>query len=108
LEFTPESIQNQIPYYLSDTEKVSLTDAFKDFPKNTEYYLDADLVDVNMLQGDGWTSFQIVHFENLEQRSIKGIVLSNSCDIFPENRRELPSRLSFAPIIKLNTFVSLL
>ena len=108
MEFTPESLQNQIPSYLSDTEKVSLIDALKDFPKNTEYYLNADLADEGMLQGDGWTSFQVVHFESLEQKSIKGIILSNSCDISPENKREFPSRLSFAPIIKLSAFVSLL
>lgn len=108
MEITPESIHNQIPYYLSDTEKVSLADAFNDFPNNAEYYLDANVPDVDTLQGDGWTSLQIVDFGSLEQRSIKGIILSNTCDISPENTRGIPARLSFAPIVKLSKYVSLL
>jgi len=93
---------------LSDADKVSLADALADFPNNAEYYLGANVPDVDTLQGDGWTSLQVVDFGSLERRSIKGIILSNSCDISPENKRGLPTRLSFAPIIKLSAYVALL
>ena len=61
-----------------------------------------------MLQGDGWRGFQIFIFETGERRSVKGIVLSNSCDVDPDNPRDLPTRVTFAPLVKLSSFENLL
>jgi len=106
MEITAESIHNQIPYYLTDDAKISLTAALESFPDNTDYYLNPGLSDT--LQGDGWNSLQIIEFNTMTRQNIKGIVLSNSCDIDPENKREVPTKLNFAPIIKLNAFRALL
>lgn len=47
-------------------------------------------------------------FESGEQRSIKGIVLSNICDIDPENSRTASPRVIFAPLTELPSFENML
>jgi hypothetical protein len=61
-----------------------------------------------ILQGDGWTSVDVINFEDGKRKSVKAMLLSNSCDIAPENKRELLVKLNFAPIIKLNRYRGLL
>ncbi|KAB2907040.1 MAG: hypothetical protein F9K26_12685 [Ignavibacteriaceae bacterium] len=106
MEITAESIQDQIPYYLSQGAKDNLVKALKKFPENINYYI--NLYQSDMLQGDGWTSLELIRFEDGERKKAKGIILSNSCDIDPTNRRETPPRITFAPIIKIVRYVSTL
>ena len=61
-----------------------------------------------MLQGDGWTGFQLFLFNTGERRSVRGLVLSNSCDVDLANPRTVPSRIIFAPLVKLATYRNLL
>ncbi len=105
MEITVEAIQNQIPYYLTQESKENLVKALKAFP-NINYYINFYLTD--MLQGDGWTNLEVIRFEDCTRKQIKGIILSNSCDISPENKRDFTPKLTFAPIIKLNNFAELL
>jgi hypothetical protein len=101
-----ESIETQIPYYLTQEQKENLTKALLDFPENINYY--TQIYPDEILQGDGWSRFEIIKFENGERKEIKGIVLSNSCDISPDNPRYFPPKITFAPIIKLNNYAELL
>ncbi len=106
MQLTVESIQNQIPYYLTRAQKEGLVKALADFPKGMNYYTlkhDSDL-----LQGDGWTALQAIRFETGERKGVQGLVLSNSCDIDPQNPRAIPVRLVFVPIIKLDAYENLL
>lgn len=50
----------------------------------------------------------MISFESGERKLVKAVLLSNSCDIAPENKRELPTKLNFAPIIKLAPYLQLL
>lgn len=61
-----------------------------------------------VLQGDGRRGFQFFDFKKDKLYSVKGLVLSNSCDISPDNTRLVPSRIIFAPLVKLATYRSLL
>lgn len=61
-----------------------------------------------MLQGDGWRGFQLFMFESGDRRSVRGIVLSNSCDVDPSNPRDVPARVIFAPLVKLSAYEALL
>ena len=62
----------------------------------------------DMLQGDGWRGFQLFVFETGERRSVRGVVLSNSCDIDPANPRQIPTRVIFAPLVRLTRYQTLL
>ena len=106
MEITPESLRDQIPYYLTTDQKDSLIKALKDFPVETNYYFNA--YQDELLQGDAWTKLQLRRFENGEKESILGIILSNTCDVAPENKRDFPVNITFAPLIPLPAYVSLL
>lgn len=106
MEITADSLKEQIPYYLTQGQKEGLLKALKDFPIITNYYLNG--YQDELLQGDGWTRLQVRRFETGEGASILGIILSNTCDIAPENKRDLPANIIFAPLIPLSAYVNLL
>ena len=60
------------------------------------------------MQGDGWSGLGIISYETGERKQVRGIVLSNSCDIDPSNKRDIPVKILFAPIIKLKAYAGLL
>lgn len=103
-QITTESIQNQIPFYLAQEAKDNLAKALSDFPRSIDYYI--NLFPEDILQGDGWNSFVVFDFSNGNRKSVRGILLTNSCDIAPENPREFPPSFTFAPIIKLNNYIN--
>jgi hypothetical protein len=96
-----ESIKRQIPFYLSSEDKRALVENLWAISKgeDTDYILSNYYNDFQdqMLQGDGWRGLLVYSFETNEVRPIRGIILSNSCDVDPSNKRDLPVRLSFAP-----------
>jgi len=109
MEITADAIHNQIPYYLTQHQKDGLVKALSDFQGNhtkPNYYINR-YVD-QLMQGDGWSDFQIFNFENGEKASILGIALSNTCDVTPENNRDLPVKITFAPVIPLSAYNNLL
>jgi hypothetical protein len=99
-------LQDQIPYYLTREAKEGLLKALQDFPDNTPYY--TVLHQNEVLQGDAWTDFQVFNFKTGEKSAVRGIILSNTCDIATENRRDLPFKIVFSPIIRLSDYVKLL
>ncbi|KLT73588.1 hypothetical protein PL75_01150 [Neisseria arctica] len=91
------------PYLLQDKDATAgFIKNLENFPDNTNYYTSYHYDDE--LQGDGWSGLDIVNIETLKTTSIKGIILSNSCDISPENKRDIPTNIIFAPIIKLDMY----
>ncbi len=106
MQITSESIKNQIPYYLSQKARENLAVALDQFPRKIDYYI--NLYKEEFLQGDCWTSVEILRFEDGSKKFIKALLLSNSCDATPENKRDLPTKLSFASMVKLERYVDLL
>lgn len=112
MNFDAESLQQQIPYYLTAEDRQVLVDQLNTISRGgtADYFLDPyrDDFKADMLQGDGWRGFQLFKFDTGERRSVQGLVLSNSCDVDPENPRDVPARLIFAPLVKLAAYESLL
>jgi hypothetical protein len=106
MSISAETIQAQIPYYLTQEQKDGLVKALAEFPNPIQYYI--ALYPNELLQGDGWEKLEIVRFENGTRDKIKGVLLSNSCDISADNKREIPPKITFAPIIKLSNYSELL
>lgn len=106
MQITTESIKEQIPYYLTQEAKDNLIKALERFPRQIDYYLDRYWEE--LLQGDGWTSVEVIRFDDGDRKFVRAILLSNSCDIAAENKRDLPAKLTFATIIKLNRYLDLL
>lgn len=105
---TYENLRDQIPYYLTQGQKEGFLKALEDFPINTNYYLFPGEYNDTFLQGDGWTKLEARIFETGNKESILGIILSNSCDMSPENRRDIPAQITFAPLIPLSKYIQLL
>lgn len=106
MSISAETIQAYIPYYLTQEQKDGLVKALAEFPKPIQYYI--ALYPDELLQGDGWEKLEIIRFKNGARDKIKGILLSNSCDISADNKREIPPKITFAPIIKLANYSELL
>lgn len=106
MQITTESIKEQIPYYLTQEAKDNLIKALERFPRQIDYYLDRYWKE--LLQGDGWTSVEVIRFDDGDRKFVRAVLLSNSCDIAAENKRDLPAKLTFATIIKLNRYLDLL
>lgn len=109
-----ETLQRQIPFYL--TESVQARREFLDNLKAFENGNQPDFIigensasyQEAMLQGDGWAGLQIYMMTTGELRGIKGLVLSNSCDVDMHNSRDVPVRIVFAPLLRLSAYADLL
>lgn len=101
-----QSIQNQLPYYLTQKEKEGLAHALANWPNPIQYYISG--YDADILQGDSWTHLPIRRFETGEKLLVNGVVLSNTCDIAPENPRAIPPKAVVCPLVRLDHYVHLL
>ena len=110
--FDLDSLREQIPYYLNDESKKSLLTNLRALREgqSIDLFLSEDNNDFQnqMLQGDGWRGFELFSFEGNKKVSVFGIVVSNTCDVSPENKRDLATRVTFAPLVKLAKFQQLL
>lgn len=104
MDFNADQLKDQIPYYLTRAQKDGLVKALSDFPEKMNYYTGWHKSE--LLQGDGWSSLTIINFHNCEKKNIKGIIISNSCDVSQENQRDATPKLIFSPIIKLESYVN--
>lgn len=112
MSFDTESLQQHIPFYLTSEDQQVLVDELKRVASGgtANYFLSAynSTFETDMLQGDGWRGFQLFLFDTGERRSVRGLVLSNSCDVDPTNPRDVPARVIFAPLVKLSAYKTLL
>lgn len=97
-----DDLRQHFPDYLSSDKKEKLADALDSFDSSSSPLYTTQSVE-DLLQGDIWSGFEIVEFESGERRWIKGIVLSNSCDVSTDNSRHTPPNIVIAPVVKLSS-----
>lgn len=104
------ALKTFLPAYLTDPQKFRLAATLRGGLDDLPYFLsEHNHPDVDaMLQGDGWDGFVIYEPHPGHPRSVKGIVLSNSCDISLDNQRAMPRRVIFAPLFDLGRLEALL
>ncbi|MYB00759.1 hypothetical protein F4X90_13945 [Candidatus Poribacteria bacterium] len=107
MSFDVERLRNQIPFYLTaKPEQKELLHNLESLIRGTNkgYYISAarDVSDDAVLQGDGRNGLQLYSFEDGKKHEVRGIVLSNTCDISTDNERVWVPRIIFAPIVKLS------
>ena len=102
-----EALWRQVPYYLTADparkELFASLQALND-GANKGYFIPSafDSFSTKMLQGDGWAGLHLYSFNRQSVIGVRGVVISNSCDVAPENDRAIPPRLTFAPLVKLS------
>lgn len=90
-----------LPKYLSPEQQRQLYEELERFPDKLNYYMPPGSYPDNVLQGDGWRGFVVIDFETSERKTISAVVVSNSCDIDPNNQADSPRKIIFAPIVQL-------
>ena len=102
-----EQIRLFLPKYLTPEQQRELFHELKAFPDNFNYYLNNFFKD-GYLQGDGWKGFVAINFHTLQKKTVSGVIISNSCDIDPQNQSTLARNVLFSPLIKLSKYIELL
>ncbi|MBL1261076.1 MAG: hypothetical protein COB33_011150 [Thiotrichaceae bacterium] len=94
-----------LPPYLLPKQREQLFEEIRSFPEKANYYLARNTYANEMLQGDGWGEFK--YFDPLtgKEQQVKGLLLSNSCDISTNNQRTLPVKVLFSPLLKLDLYL---
>jgi hypothetical protein len=96
---TVEEIRDHLPRYLTAGQQAELVRQLRDF-ENRNYY--TSLFGDELLQGDGWSGVEILNFTDGNRDKIRGILLSNSCDISSSNPRDFPPKIVFAPLVRFD------
>lgn len=92
-----------LPKYLTPAQQKELWEELRRFPTVRSFYLPTD-DDRRVLQGDGWHGLVVINFDSMQRRTVAGLVVSNSCDIAPENQSALATNVVFAPLISLSRY----
>ena len=106
----PNDISLYLPKYLSDESTKVLLEALQEFPSNinqkfyTAHFSDTDVI----FQGDGMKGFQVINLPSERIDIAPVLVLSNTCDIDLKNKRDFPSQISYAPLLNLNKYKTML
>lgn len=101
-----DEIKLYLPKFLSSKSEKELFDGLKDFPNNLDsrLYTSALKNSTNIFQGDGIKNMLIVNLPESTIKEAKSIILSNTCDIDPENLRNFPAQIVYAPIFNLKKY----
>ncbi|HEA50960.1 hypothetical protein LCGC14_0617100 [marine sediment metagenome] len=108
MTFSPEDLATQLPLHLFKDRADGFLKELKSFLEGKTVPLFCETDEKQWIQGDGARSLPIVDIRSMQRESVTGIILSNTCDISPGNPRDLPAKLTFAPIIALSVFESFL
>ncbi len=104
-----DEIEKYLPKYLSDENQKNLYDQIKNFPDNISKIYSSSIDFTNgILQSDVVENIPFINLPSIDIKKAKVLVLSNSCDIDPENPRNLPPSISYVPLISVKKLEALL
>ena len=102
-----EDFQRQLPPSLTSAKKQEILDAIKDFPeKFNPYQCVKD--DPFAEQGDIFAEVPFYFYETNQREPKIAMVLSNACDISPENKRYAPVKVITALLLKFDSYSDLI
>lgn len=101
-----EEIRKYLPKYLSADAQEDLFAELKTFPENMDQRLYTKALDgeSNIFQGDGMKDLLFVNLPAKDVKTAPGMVISNTCDIDPDNRRFSPMQMVYTPILNLGKY----
>lgn len=106
-----DEIRIYLPKYLSAENYDTLIKELEDFPDNIDQRMYTSIADEGLLcQGDVIKDMPYAEIDHLEMgvKNKDCIVLSNTCDIDPNNKRFFNSRIMYAPLIELDKYKKVL
>lgn len=102
-----EDFQRQLPPFLTSAKKQEILDAIKDFPEKFnpyQYVKDDPFAE----QGDIFFEVPFYFYETNQREPKIAMVLSNACDISPENKRYAPVKVITALLLKFDSYSDLI
>ncbi len=101
-----DDLKVYLPKYLSEESEKQLFDSLKDFPSNIDQRLYTDYLEKEpiIFQGDGLQNLLAINLPSTDTKIVSGMVISNTCDIDPSNKRNFPSQIVYAPIIDFEKY----
>jgi len=104
-----EDLKLHLPQYLGELEQRRLLEQLGDFQEHREkIYSDELLNEDEIHQGDALGDLFLFNLPDVETKEGPAVVVSNSCDVNSENRRFVPSRLLYSPLIDFNKLTAFL
>ena len=105
-----DDVKIYLPKYLSAESEKKLFEELKVFPYNIDqcFYTDFLENEQSLFQGDGIRDMLVVDMKKRKIDKAPSLILSNTCDINPDNLRYFPANICYAPIIKLSKYEMLL
>jgi hypothetical protein len=106
-----DEIRIYLPKYLSAENYDTLIKELEGFPDNIDQRMYTSIADEGLLcQGDVIKDMPYAEIDHLEMgvKNKDCIVLSNTCDIDPNNKRFFNSRIMYAPLIELDKYKKVL
>ena len=99
-----DEIKIQFPPYLTEESKKELFAELEDFPNNLKRIYTSIDEEGYVFQGDGIRNLPIVNLPEAKIENSPVLILSNTCDTEPTNKRYTSSRLIYSPIRKLSNY----
>lgn len=100
-----EEIKRYLPQYLSGESQKELFSELKSFPDNIDQRIYTSFASISTIfQGDGFTDMLITDLPSPEIKLKPAMILSNTCDISPLNKRFLSISLIYASIIRYEKY----
>lgn len=101
-----EEIKKYLPQYLSDSSQENLFEELRNFPDNIDQRFYSELLtrDKMVYQGDGLVGMLVVNLPDNKTEAVPAMVLSNTCDLDPANKRIFPTRMVYAPIFDIEKY----
>jgi hypothetical protein len=105
-----EDFKTYLPKYLSVEAQTSLFVELSQFPSNIDSRLYTFRLqeEQTLFQGDGLADLWVADLPSEKIGKARVMVLSNSCDIAPDNKRLLGPRLLYCPVISFSKYENLL
>ena len=105
-----DDLKIYLPKFLSQESDEVLYNNLRDFPNNidsrlyTNYLSETELI----YQGDGIKDMLVINLPEPNINPVPSIILSNTCDIDLNNKRNFPSQIVYSPIFNLGKYKQLL
>jgi hypothetical protein len=103
-----DDIRQFLPSFLSQGSHAAFIDEIKQFSRSqAKPFYSLALADKEMLfQGDGVRGFLIVRLPDPTMKPGPAMLLSNTCDVDPANKRLFDASLTYAPIFSLPRYLA--
>ena len=101
-----EDIKLYLPKYLSSESEKTLFEELSSFPENIDsrlYTSSLNNVDI-VFQGDGFQGLLFINFPDTKIGNVPAMILSNTCDINPQNQRIFQPNIVYSPIFNLEKY----